>query len=309
MQSAYAAPKSLPWIGWLVAFCASLSFSIAPSVGRAAILSGMEPVELLVSRFLLAVSLIWLTLLIRKPKSTQKIDLSGMGSICLVGLLNGAAMLCFFFGLARLDASMIAMALSTLPVFVLMILALQGERLNRRKITRLALAIAGLYLLIGPGGTADPTGMLFAMVAVILFAIQLVLVQPLSYKYDSQTVTRYVMTVMLVVIFCYWWYEDGIWQWPSNEDWFYIILLGVVSTYAARLFLYSAIRHVGSGQMSLLMPLETLLSICWAVLFLNERLNTFQWIGGTLIVFSAVLAVERIRLGDWRMRWRVWSRT
>jgi len=258
-----------------VAFCASLSFSIAPSVGRAAILSGMEPVELLVSRFLLAVSLIWLTLLIRKPKSTQKIDLSGMGSICLVGLLNGAAMLCFFFGLARLDASMIAMALSTLP----------------------------------PGGTADPTGMLFAMVAVILFAIQLVLVQPLSYKYDSQTVTRYVMTVMLVVIFCYWWYEDGIWQWPSNEDWFYIILLGVVSTYAARLFLYSAIRHVGSGQMSLLMPLETLLSICWAVLFLNERLNTFQWIGGTLIVFSAVLAVERIRLGDWRMRWRVWSRT
>ena len=116
------------------------------------------------------------------------------------------------------------------------------------------------------------------------------------------------MTVMLVVILGYWWYVDGVWQWPSSQGWFYIILLGVVSTYMARLFLYSAIRHVGSGQMSLLMPLETLLSICWAVLFLNERLNMFQWIGGMLIVFSAVLAVQRIRLGNWPLRWRVWTR-
>lgn len=288
--------------------CASISFSLAPSVGRAAILSGMEPIELLAGRFLLSAALIWLTLFIRKPRNTNSIDLPGIRSICLVGLLNGIAMICFFLALTSLDASMMAMFLSTLPIFVLLLLALQGERLNRRKIVRLALAIAGLYLLIGPGGTANLAGMLFAIVAVMLFAIQLVLVQPLSHKYDSQTVTRYVMTVMLVVILGYWWYVDGVWQWPSSQGWFYIILLGVVSTYMARLFLYSAIRHVGSGQMSLLMPLETLLSICWAVLFLNERLNMFQWIGGMLIVFSAVLAVQRIRLGNWPLRWRVWTR-
>jgi len=299
----------MKWSGWLIAFSASLCFSIAPMVGRKAILSGMEPVELLVWRFVSAVLLIWLTMLFRgTAKDQPAIDRAGVGSICLVGFLNGAAMLCFFTALATLEASMLSMILSTLPLFVILILTLVGERLTTRKIIRLLLAMAGLYLLIGPGGVTDSTGIAFAFAAVVLFSIQLVLAQPLARKYDPQTVTRYVMTVMLVVISAYWWYQDGVWQWPSAQGWLYIILLGVISTYAARLFLYAAVKQVGSGQMSLLMPVETLLALSWAVLFLNERLNSLQWVGGLFIILSAVLAVERIRLGEWRLRWRVWGR-
>lgn len=308
------APTSLPWLGWLMALGASLCFSFAPVVGRSAILAGMEPAELLVWRFLTAVVLIWLTRAILGSRTSagttgqEPLNRRSFSQICLVGLANGTAMICFFFALARLDASMTSMVLSTLPVIVLVILAFFGEPLTQRKLVRLILAMTGLYLLIGPGGEPDMIGIALVLTAVLLFGSQLVLTQSLVRKHEPQLVTRYVMTVMLLVIFSYWLLQDGQMAMPSSQNWIYIFVLGFVATFGSRLLLYEAVKRVGSGQMSLLMPLETLLSITWSVLYLNERLSTVQWIGGLLILISAALVTQRIRLGDTPLRWRVWSR-
>jgi drug/metabolite transporter (DMT)-like permease len=42
--------------------------------------------------------------------------------------------------------------------------------------------------------------------------------------------------------------------------------------------------------MALFSPLETLLTITWAMLFLQERLTLIQWLGGGLIILSMLLA-------------------
>lgn len=286
--------SGMTWTGWLFALCTTLAFSITPSVGRAAILSGMDSTEVLIGRFGSGALLLWLTQLVR-PSKGAALDLHGMGSIGLVGLLNGIGMLLLFSALTRLDASIVSMIISTLPVFVLLILAFRGEALTQRKVIRLLLAMAGLYVLIGPGGEVDMMGVTLAMISLLFFASQLVLSQALVQMYDNETVARYVTTTMLIVVCVYWWLQDGDWQWPTPEGWFYIALLGVISTYAARLLLYATIRRIGSGQMSLMLPLETLMGITWAVLFLNEHLTPIQWVGGALIVSSAVLAIERMR--------------
>jgi drug/metabolite transporter (DMT)-like permease len=46
---------------------------------------------------------------------------------------------------------------------------------------------------------------------------------------------------------------------------------------------------------SLLGPLETFLTVVWAVTFLGDRLSLGQLAGGALIILSAVLAVRRLR--------------
>ena len=297
-----------------MAIGASMSFSVAPVVGRTAMLSGMEPAELLVWRFVTALLLIWLARAVWRPKvaiePSGMIEISGRswGLIGLIGLANGAGMIFFFFGLARLDASMTSMVLSTLPVVVLVILAFVGEPLTQRKVIRLTLAMSGLYLLIGPGGDVDMLGVGLVICAVLLFSSQLVITQSLVRKHDPQTLTRYVMTVMFVVVVVYWWFVDGNLQMPTALQWIYIALLGAIATFAARLLLYAAVQRVGSGQMALLMPLETLLSLTWSVLFLNERLSAIQWVGGLLILGSAVLAVQRLGFGGRKLRWRAWTR-
>jgi drug/metabolite transporter (DMT)-like permease len=62
----------------------------------------------------------------------------------------------------------------------------------------------------------------------------------------------------------------------------------------ARLALYAAIPRIGSGQIALLWPLQTLTIIVLSVLFLDERMTPVQWVGGAFVLSSAVLAIERV---------------
>ena len=68
--------------------------------------------------------------------------------------------------------------------------------------------------------------------------------------------------------------------------------IAVISTFLARLCFYAAIQRMGSGQMSLLMLLETMMSVTWSVLFLGEQLFQWQWLGAGFILVSALLAAK-----------------
>jgi drug/metabolite transporter (DMT)-like permease len=70
----------------------------------------------------------------------------------------------------------------------------------------------------------------------------------------------------------------------------------------------AAVDRIGGGQMTLLAPLETLLTLIWATAFLGERLAPLQLVGGALVLGSALLAIQRLGLAQWRPRWRNWAR-
>jgi drug/metabolite transporter (DMT)-like permease len=84
-----------------------------------------------------------------------------------------------------------------------------------------------------------------------------------------------------------------VWSAPSAGGWTAVLLLAVVSTYLARFGYFNALTRIGSSQMALLGPLETLLSVIWSILFLHEGLGPWQIAGGVLILASALLAVRR----------------
>jgi drug/metabolite transporter (DMT)-like permease len=266
--------------GWALALFSTFASSIVTPLARGAVVGGMDPIALLLLRLLIAVLLLAGTLLLIEP-ARLRIDRRGLGLIFVIGLISGVEICCFFWSLAYVDASMSAMIKSTQPLVVLLFLALGGERLTGRHWVRLALAMAGVYLLVGPGGQVAP------------FGLQLVLSQWWLSSYNIWPVTLYLSAVMTVVIAVWWWVQGAAWQTPDANDWLIIGVLAVVSTYFARLALYAAISRIGSGQIALLWPLQTLLIILLSVLFLQERLALVQWLGGVLILASALLAIER----------------
>ncbi|MEZ4662405.1 MAG: DMT family transporter [Caldilineaceae bacterium] len=291
-------------MGWALAVGASLAFSIAPPVARYAIVGGMDPTALLVLRFVVAVFFFVVTTWLTDARQLR-IDGRGLLFTAAAGLANGIAMTCFFWALTRLEASMTSMILSTLPLVVLGLLALRGEKLTRRHAVRVTLALAGVYLLIGPGGQVDAVGVGLSLIAVFLFAFQLVIIQWYLQEYDTRTVALYIAVAMLVVISAFWLFQGAVWQTPDAGGWLAAFALGFVSTYVARMLFYSAIHYMGSGQTVLLMPLELLLTILWSVLFLKERFSPLQMVGGVLIIISALLAIKRLRQARWRPRWRM----
>ena len=297
--------------GWTMALLATAGFSIAPPLTRAAILDGMNPTTLLAVRLVITTLLLGGTIMVAAP-GRFAMDRRGWLVCGIAGLCNGVGMITFFWALTRIDASVASMIFSLSPLFVLGLLALRGESFTRRHVLRLALGVAGAYFLLGSlgasGSRVDWLGVVLVLVTIFTFAIHLVLIQWFLQGYDAYAVTLVVIIGMMLVTTAFWLFQGAEWHEPGWFGWLAIIVLAVVSTHLARLALFAGVRHLGSGQIALLTPLETLLTVLWSVLFLHERLTHWQWLGGTLILASALLAVRRLSQARRRPRWRIWWR-
>lgn len=292
LMTRQASWQNAAWYGWMLALSSTLASSIVTPLSRGVIVAGVDPILLLLLRLGIAVTLMGVTMAATHPIHFQ-IERRGFWRIIGVGLLAGLEICCFFSALAYVDASMSAMIKSTQPLVVLLLLTLGGERLTRRQLVRLALAIAGIYLLVGPGGVVAPIGLLFLLLSLLLYGTQLVFIQWWLSSYNSHTVALYLSAVMTIVIAGWWWWQGAIWRDPGRTGWIVVLILAVVSTWFARLALFGAIARIGSGQIAMLWPLQTLLIILLSVLFLGERMTPLQWAGGALILGSTALAARR----------------
>jgi drug/metabolite transporter (DMT)-like permease len=303
-----AAPPRRVWIGWAIALTASLSFSIATPLARGALTAGVGATEMLLARMGLATLLMGLTIAVMDIRLLRT-DARCIGIALGAGSLNGLGMLLYTWGLQRLTASTTSMLIALSPIAVLSLLALRGEKVTYRHAVRLALALSGAYLLIGPGGAVDPIGVMWILVSLFAFALQLSLLQWFLIGYDARPVTFFVLLAMTGAVMLMWQLEGGSWQPLGWRGWWTAILLATVSTYASRLLLFAAVSRIGGGQMAMLSPVETLLSVLWSFWFLDERLSPLQWMGGALILTSAILAIQRLRLARIRPRRRMWAKS
>jgi len=276
-----------------LAIFATVSFSMAPPLVRFAILDGFDPTALLLARMLIASTMFGITLAALDWRKLL-ISRQGVAAAALVGAINAAGMMLFFTALGMLEASLASMILALSPPIVLSLLALRGERLTRRHFVRLALAMVGVYLLVGPTGEVNWLGAGLALSATFLFSLQMALTQWTLVSYPTRTVAFYVTLSMTVCVAAWWALRGAPWSAPSVNGWIVVILLAIVSTYIARLAFFAAMGSIGGAQVSLLGPLETLLSVTWSILFLHERLAPAQFAGGALILASALLAVQRL---------------
>lgn len=293
--------------GWFLAMIATVAFSLATPVARSLLVGGADPTGLVTIRLMMAVTFHGLAIGLT-ASGLFRLDRRMIGICFAAGIINGLGMLLYFFGLARLSASITAMLLSMSPIVVLSLLVLRGEKLTYRHAIRMGLALLGVYLVIGPGGTVDMGGVGLILLSVLAFSSHMALLQWYLRSLDPRVVTFYVTTGMLLAVGAYWLAIGAPWQPLDTTGWIGLVTLALVSTFLARLTMYAAVTYIGSGQMSLLTPLEILLTVIWSVLFLGERLAWAHIAGGVLILASALLAIQRLNLTWRRPRWRTWFR-
>lgn len=279
-------------IGWSLALASTGAAALVTPLARGAVTGGMDPLALLLARLGIAVVLMAVTLGVTRPE-VLRIDRELAGRVALVGGIAGLEICCFFLSLAWIDSSMSAMLKSVQPLVVLVLLAFGGERLTGRHLLRLAVAALGIYLLVGPSGQLSSLGLILTGLSILLYAIQLVLLQWRLLGYDPRTVTFYLLLAMTLVVAIFWLAQGARWSDPGVNGWSAILAMALLSTYFARIAQFVAMRHIGGGQIALLWPVQTLLIILLSVLFLHERLSFAQWAGGALVLVSAGLAIER----------------
>ena len=273
----------------------TLAASLVTPLARGVVIGGVDPLGMLTVRLAITVVLLVTSFAVVMPRFFR-VDRRGMARLGVIGLISGVEIGCFFSALAYIDASTTAVIKSTQPLVVLLMLTAGGEALTGHRLMRVGLSMAGIYLLVGMGGSVAPMGLLFLALSLLLYSLQLVLTQWWLSDYDPRTVTLYVTTLMAIVVAVWWAARGAPWMDPGPAGWVAIGVMAVVSTYFARIALYAAIARIGSGQIALLWPLQTLSVLVLSVIFLGERFTPIQWVGGALVLLSAVLARPRARI-------------
>ncbi|RLT48575.1 MAG: DMT family transporter [Chloroflexi bacterium] len=296
-----AAPAARPWAGWTLVLLASVVLSTSPVVARGVMRSGMDPALLLMLRFWLATALLGALLALRAP-ALLRIDRYGLKKCMKAGLLAGLDTLAFFYALQRLDASLAVMLSSFYPLLVLLWLRLRGERFTLLDAIRLAMGIVGVFFLTGLGQTAEWIGMALIGFSMLTYSLFIVVLPTLQPAIDTTTSAFYVISSQTVYFTLFWLVQGAHWQPPTTAGWLAVVWLAVFGVVLHRLLLFAGIARIGSAETALLAPVDILLTIIWSILFLGERVLALQWLGGSLILLSAMLALLRLSHTSLRVR-------
>ncbi|UCC63566.1 MAG: DMT family transporter [Anaerolineae bacterium] len=282
--------------GILLVLFSVICLSIVPALIKVALAAAIDPILLLTLRMLVATAILWVVFALFWPDKLR-IDRRGLLSCGSVAAANTGALLCYYTALTHVSASVTHVIFSLYPVVALALLTLRGERFTRLSVIRLFLGILGIYLLIGPGGRVNPRGVLLAIGAAFSWALNLALTQWRLGEYASQTAAIYVISLMTAMLGLFSLFTRRGWQSFPLAGWVVVLITGVVSTAVARLAMFVGIQRIGSGQTVLLAPVETILVMLWASLFLRERLSLVQWAGGLSILVSMALVARRGKVG------------
>lgn len=271
-----AALLSAVFLGW------------APIFGKLAYDAGLTPLTVVAVRTLLAAGLLWAFYLVfwREFIQVTRSELIGCAA---VGLVNGIGSLFYYTALSRIDASLVSLINTTYPLWVVVFLAASGQPLSRFTALSLLMAACGVALLgRAPGATAEPLGIMLALVSAAAYGWHLVLGQWVVADTPPRSVALHVLTTMAVVVGAARLAQPAPLEPLTAAGWEAVVVLGVV-TALSRLFMFAGLGRLGGIQTALLGLTELFVTLLVAFVLLDERLTPFQWLGGLLLITAGLL--------------------
>jgi len=276
--------------GLVLVLMAGLMLSTVPVAVKFGLEAGVAPSKLLAPRMLVACLLLWLYVGITRPHRLR-IDRRGLRDCALAGSLNSISLLLFYLALERLDAGVTIVIFSVYPAMLLGMLTLRGERITRLDWTRLVLAVGGVTLVAEVGGRLDPLGLLFVLTCAAVYTLYVFVVHTRLITYPSSTTAVWIVTFFALGVVLLRGLDAAAYS-LSPTAWAVVLWAGVLGTAVARVAALEGIKLLGGGQVALLMPAQTVLSVIWAALLLAERMSPLQ-IGGALLVIGSIVLAPR----------------
>lgn len=285
--------------GIAAALLSAIVLGLAPTFGKQAINAGTPPLSVVGLRTLLATLSLWLLFGLRPAwRRYFYIYPVGLWGCFAAGVINGLGSLMYYSGLARLDASLAQMLYTLYPIFLTLLLRLEGYAVSRFTLFRLALALLAAFLLTQHGlAQTDWLGAALMVGAGLFYAAHLAVNQRVLYDVPAPTVALYTLTAMAVTVAAGYVVAGAPALPPSTGAWQAVMLLTVV-TVISRISLFMGVKRLGGVQTALIGLSELLVTVLSAFLLLGEKLSALQWLGAALLAASVLLVARESRLGS-----------
>ncbi|MBU8900032.1 DMT family transporter [Corallococcus sp. M34] len=274
-------------VGYLLVALSGACFGAIGLFGRLAYAAGADMPTLLFLRFTSAGLLLGAVMLARRGTWPRGRVLVGLMLLGAVGYGSEAAV--YFTALQYASAGLVALLLYLFPALVALTqVALGREHLSRVKWIAVGLALGGTALTVNPGTDARPLGIALGVLSAFIYTAYIIT----SSRVVGPAGPLAASTVVLLsagVAFGIWVLVHGAVPPGTLRGWLAVAGLSLLSTVVAVLTFFAGLERIGPVPTSLLSTLEPVMAVLLGALFLGERLDIRQGLGGVLILTAVVL--------------------
>jgi drug/metabolite transporter (DMT)-like permease len=272
-------------------------YSVLPVLVKQIQATGLASLDIATWRFIFAAPLFWLFVFasqrLSSPVEAKTHRPLPRVKLLLLGALLAVAALTAFFGLESLSAGTFVILFYTYPAMVALLSLFLGERLPAQGWAALGLTLVGTVLTVpdfGAGfGGASGQGVVLAILNALIVAVYFILNSRVLRGHtalaqaSAWAITGSCAVFVVLALFR----QVAVPSQPTT--WVYLLVLASFSTVMPVFALTNGLQKLGASRAAILSTIEPLMTMAFAALFLAERMQAVQLVGGALIVFSVLL--------------------
>ncbi|MGE4549247.1 MAG: DMT family transporter [Intestinibacillus sp.] len=286
--------------GYFCAFTALFCWGATYVAGKY-VMAAVPPMLVTGIRYAVAIAVLGLLLRGKPHRPIERTDRKWLLLIAFTGYF--VSMNAQFLGTKLTNASVSSLINSINPVFIMVFAAfILKERLTLAKAASVAVSLAGVYCVVGgTGGAFRPLGIVFALTAMLTWALMSVLMRRMTQKYDPLRLTLYGLVLGLLMASPF---VAGVAVTAPPIRWstgivLGLLFLGLVGTVLGHICWNRALSMLEAGSCCLFYPVMPLTSVLGGVLFLHEPVGPGLILGAALIASGVIFGTlnDRKRVG------------
>jgi drug/metabolite transporter (DMT)-like permease len=213
-------------------------------------------------------------------RACRSVGLAGVGVAVCVAVASGG----FIAALNQTPVARVLFMLALAPVLAAALAwLLLGEPIGRRTAVAMAVALAGVAVMVGVPSGANATGDLIAFVMALAFALGLVITR--QRRDVSMAPATILSQLLLLIVFVPFATPSEI----SADDGFWLALLGAGQIGLGLVLLTIGARLIPAAQVGLITLLEVVLGPVWVWIALGEQPDNATLVGGAIVIAAIVI--------------------
>ncbi len=261
--------------------------------------AGANTVTLLAMRFTIAAALLWPYLALTHQRLGVR-DRRKLLGLALLGAMYVGQALAYFNSIRYIPVGLTSIILFIHPAIVVILAWLIfKEHMSLPKMLALALALAGVALVIGaPAGTQSDLllGIGLALFGVVIYALYIILSTRIMVGISALTASAYVFTAAALVLLFYG-LASGQFR-PLDvqpNGWLDILGVALLGTVLAITTFFAGLVRLGPSRATIISTLEPVITAISGWLLLGQQLGGLQLLGGAFIITAVLLLQVRRR--------------
>ena len=233
-------------------------------------------------------------------QQSTKVPLNDKGKLMLIGVLIAIHWVCFYGSIKLANVSVALVCISSVGIFT----AVLEPYFFKTKFIWNDILV-GLLSLIGilcifQFDIQFRTGILVGLVSALFASIFTIINKRLTVQYSTQTIQTFEMlggfSFLTIVILFINSYQHNAFVIPTQQDWFWLIILSLVCTVLANYLMLNALKRISAFTLNVSLNLEPVYGIIIAIVFFQEhkQMGKGFYIGMSLIAISVMLQMVRV---------------